>query len=289
MSDAVPRRWEVLDLGRVGIVGAGQIGTSLGIALRESGAPQEVAVFDRDPSVARQSVRLGGGDRVAANLEEVLSSDVVILAVPVPAIVAFIEEHGPGLRDGSLLLDVGSTKFAVVEAMRRYILPGVHAVGGHPMAGTQVPGPAGARRGLFRDRLFALSPARHDPEALVRARRLVELIDGRPFIIDADEHDRILARTSHLPHLLAFALSGITGGYDQKLKGTGLESATRLSRSDPEMVGGMISTNAAEVRTALEELRQELDAMEALLDSSELSSHLRKRAAAGVPPGHQRL
>lgn len=252
----------------VAIVGAGQIGTVIGLGLRAADVG-EVAVVDRDGAVAGRCVELGGADVALERTEQVLDRDVVILATPVPAIVAFLDEHGRRLRSGSLLIDTGSTKTMVVEAMRRSVRADVHAIGGHPIAGTERPGPDGADPSTLRGAIFALCPVRDDARAIALGSAIAEALHARPLVLDAALHDRIVARTSALPHLLSFALAHATrtlGADASTLAGSGYQGAVRLARSDPEMVAGLIATNAAQSRAALDELRDALDELAAHLD-----------------------
>lgn len=237
--------------GTVAIVGAGQVGTMLGLALSAAGS--EPALYDRDPEVARRSLARGAGGRVAVSLEEALASDTVVLALPVSAIVATIRSQAAAFRAGGLVIDTGSAKRQVVEAMRR--LPeSVHAIGGHPLAGTERSGPEGADVAQLKGAPFALCPVREDPEALDRARALVERLGARAVVIDAAEHDAGVARTSALPHLLAFALAAATRSAPPELASTGYRGAVRLAQSDPRMVASFVTANAPEVRAALAEL-----------------------------------
>ena len=245
-------------LGRVAIVGAGQVGTMLGLALREGGA--DVTLADRDARVAAASLARGAGDRVT-DPAEAPAADTVVLAIPVPEILAFLELSALELRPGTLLLDTGSVKAPVVEAMRRRVPAAVAAVGGHPLAGTERPGPEGADRERLRGATFALCPVRDDPEALERAALLVRAMGAEPVVIDAEEHDRTMARTSHLPHIVAAALALVARGCDPRLAASGLAGATRLAASDPDMVAGFLWANAAQVREATAELHAALDAL----------------------------
>lgn len=271
------------ELGSVAIIGAGQTGTALGLALVRSGATAgEITLFDRDPATARRSLALGAGHRAAARIEDALTADAVIMAVPVSAIVALLDAHGGSLRPGALLLDVGSTKHAVVQAMRRSTDPSVHAIGGHPIAGTERPGPEGADPATLQGATFALCPVRDDARALLLASLVVAAVGAVPLVIDAQEHDRAIARTIGLPHLLAFALEAAARPASDKhsaLAGPGLRGATRLARSDPAMVAAFCCTNASETRAAITELRAGLAALAACLDDEAALAHALAEAA----------
>lgn len=259
-------------LGSVSIVGAGQTGTALGVALGRSGAAREIALYDRDPDVARRSRSLGAGDRTVERIEDALRADTVILAVPVSAIVRIVDAHGRTLSPGTLLLDTGSAKRVVVDAMRRSVAPGVHAIGGHPLAGTERPGPEGADAAALSGAAFALCPVRDDPEAVRRARLVAVAVGAEPVVITAEDHDRAVARTIGLPHLLAFALEAVVrraDGAAGALVGPGVRGATRLARSDPGMVAALLAANAPETRAAIAELRAALDPLVARLDDED--------------------
>lgn len=256
-------------LASITIAGTGQTGTALGLALARSGLASEIALFDQDPATARRSLSLGAGHRTVARIEDALGADVLIIAVPVSAIVALIDSYGASLRPGTLLLDTGSTKRVVVEAMRRSVAPSVHAIGGHPVAGTERPGPDGADPATLHSATFALCPVRDDPEALRLARRVVAAVGATPLVIDAQAHDHAIARTIGLPHLLSFALeAAVRRGNEAHaaLAGPGLRGATRLARSDPAMVAALCAANASETRAAVDELRARLDSLMACLD-----------------------
>ena len=280
-------------LGSVAIVGAGQVGTMLGLALRGVGEDRgacEVTLFDRNPSTAAVSLGRGAGDRVLATAAEALGAGTIILALPVPDILGYLAEYGGRAQPGSLFLDTGSAKAEVVQAMRDCLAPGVHAVGGHPMVGTEGVGPAAAHPELLRDAAFVLTPVHDDAEALTRARALVRRLGARPLEMDAERHDTTVARTSHLPHVTAFAIAAAAGraasgpDFAPGLASTGYRSATRLADSNPYMVASFLSANRTHVRTGVQELRSWLTRFEAELETSpeQLGRFLAEAASQGA-------
>ena len=268
-------------LGRVAIVGTGQIGTMLGLALR--GIAEEVVLSDRRRGAVTESLARGAGDRVVP-IEEVVEADAVVLAVPVPEIVRLVETLGRSLRPGSLLIDTGSAKRTVVEAMRAHVPAQVRAIGGHPMAGTDRPGPSGARLDLIRGSTFALTPVREDPAAVARALALVDAVGARPVILEAELHDRVVAATSHAPHLVAAAVALASRALPPEtvrdLAASGFGGVTRLAASDPGMVAGFLVANADAVREALGAVREALDRAEASLEDPDALRVLFTEAAA---------
>ena len=253
-----------MTLGSVAIVGTGQVGTMLGLALRASGVPSEIVLLDRDAARAEASLARGAGDRVVNDPVEALARDVVVLAMPIPEIVRTLDEHGTRLAPGGLVVDTGSAKAVVVDAMRRTVPAGVHAIGGHPLAGTERAGPEGADPVRLVGATFVLTPVREDAVAVDRGMALARACGALPLVVDAETHDRVLARTSHLPHLLAYALACVAAdaGDDalvRALASSGFRDATRLAASDPEMVAGFVGANARELDTAVDELKIALD------------------------------
>lgn len=284
--------------GRVAVVGAGQVGTMLGLALRAAGSSSgisEVVLSDRNPVQVQRSLERGAGHRIAHGIEDILAADTVILALPVPEIVAWVGLYGGRLAPGTLLLDTGSTKGPVVAAIRRRVGATVHAVGGHPLAGTEHPGPDGAIPEMLEGAAFVLTPVREDPAALARAQTLVCLVGARPLVMDAAAHDRTVALSSHVPHVLAYALAAAAQGEGAETQilravvSTGFQGATRLASSDPAMVAGFLSANAGEVRRAIAAVRLRLDDLDGALEDTPrlrdlLAAAARSRAALLTVP-----
>jgi prephenate dehydrogenase len=248
------------------------VGSAL-MAARSQAGISSVGLFDIEPKVADAALALGAGDRVLTDPGSVLSRDVLILATPVGEIIAWLARFGRRLRQDQLLLDTGSAKTSVVAAMREHLNPSVRAIGGHPMAGNEGSGPAAAESGALNGATFVLSPVHRDEVALQRASELVRACAAVPLVIDAETHDRLVARTSHLPHLVASALANLAVSTGEELSqaralsGSGYRSSTRLAASDPTMVAGFLDANRKEVRAAFEDLRRELDRLVEALDT----------------------
>jgi prephenate dehydrogenase len=246
----------------------------LGLALRQAptqAGVEEVALYDRDRSTAQASLDRGAGDRLTIEYPEALDADVVILALPVPEILSTLARDGDLFNHEALVVDTGSAKGAVVEAMRRHLPTDVRALGGHPLVGTEVAGPFGARPEMLKGATFVVTPVRDDPEAMAKGRALVAALGARVMEIDATVHDRALARTSHLTHLAAFALLAVgeqpMSAGTESLVSSGYRDATRVGHSAPEMVAGFLWANHREVRVTLSEYIERLRELEALLEA----------------------
>ena len=243
---------------RVAIVGLGQIGASLGLALESAGGWHRVG-FDTRASARREAHAKGAVDEVATTLAAACrDAQLAVVAVPVDVLAGVIDRVAAALPDGAALLDTGSARGGgVTEALARASRR-VRAVGGHPIAGNERKGLAGASAQLFHSAPFALLPARGGVPPIVRT--LVRDIGAEPRIVTPAEHDRALARTSHLPWLVSRALAKLGGAAARsRLAGPGYASMTRLAAADPRIPAAYTRANAANVRAAWRKLRAELD------------------------------
>ena len=262
---------------RLTVAGVGLIGGSLALAARETGLVGEVVGFGRSEANLRLARERGIVDRFEREpAAAVAGADAVLLAAPVGACAALAESFRPHVGPRTLLTDVGSVKGTVVAALEaRWPAPG-RVVGGHPIAGSEEAGAGAARADLFRDRLCIVTPtAATQPEAVASVRRLWEGVGAQVEEMDAGTHDAILARVSHLPHLIAFALvdavahARAAGRPVGSYAGRGLLDTTRIAASSPEVWRDIVLANAGPLRGALAEFRGALDRLEHLLASGD--------------------
>lgn len=244
---------------RVCIVGLGLMGGSLGLALRQQRACRTVIGADSNPQTCAAALTLGAIDSTAGAPDEAAAhADVVVLATPVRAIIALVERLAPVLQPDALLMDLGSTKLGVVQAMAR--LPEhVQAIGGHPMCGKEQAGIAAAAAGLWRGAVFCLTPlpeGRTSPAALALAQQMALAVGARPLLLDAARHDRLVASSSHLPYLLSASLmlaAAEAAAPDPLLwqvAASGFRSTGRLAGSDAAMMLDVLLTNRVQVSGA---------------------------------------
>lgn len=233
---------------RVAVVGLGLIGGSLAAASRRAGA--WVQGYDSNGDVGHEAERLGLIDSRSDSLSSVLDGvDLVLLCVPVPAVLNLLPAVDRMTASSALILDTGSVKSAVLDVMEA--LPGAaRAIGGHPLAGKETSGPAAANPDLFRGLPFVLSSSSlTSAETLDRAVEFVAAVGAIPRLMEADRHDEVLARTSHLPQVLASALALCVSGDDAGYAGPGLRDMTRLAGSDPAMWRDILLLNGPRVVT----------------------------------------
>jgi prephenate dehydrogenase len=242
---------------RIALVGLGQIGGSLGLALAGSGWWR--TGYDSNAGARRRALRAGAIDRACPSAAEACAdSDLAVVAVPMDRMPAAITAAARALPGGAALLDTGSARGALVDALERARRLGVRAVGGHPLAGTHGRGFAAARADLFEGATFCLiGPAGGIPEVV---RSLVRRVGARALRVTAGEHDRAVARTSHLPYLVACAVRDMGRNAARRgLSGPSFADVTRVAASDPAMAEAYCRANAAEIAAAWRRLRDTLD------------------------------
>lgn len=262
---------------RACIVGTGLIGSSIGAALRRAG--WAVRGTDKNTEAAQEALRLGHFDQVCPGVGDcALEADAVILAAPVPDIIRLLPEVSRLARAEAVIVDTGSVKVPVAEAMRA--LPGAErAIGGHPVAGSHLTGPEPADADLFRGRPFVLCPTSlTSPETIDRALALVSDVGAVPSLMAATQHDRALAAVSHLPQVLSSLLA--LQPAERTLSGTGYRDMTRLAASDPAMWRDILLFNRVNVLESLATFRASLDDLTQTL-TLEDADHLERLLARG--------
>jgi prephenate dehydrogenase len=250
--------------GPVEVVGAGLLGTSIALACRRAGL--DVWLADINPEHVRTATGLAAG----APRPEGARPQLIVVAVPP-------DHHGPAIlaalgRSDAVVTDVGSIKS---EPLRRVLAhaPGSASryVGGHPMAGSERSGPLAASASLFDGRPWAITPHEGaEGGAIALVETLAALCGATPLRLSPEEHDHAVARTSHLPHLLAVLvasrLTDAPVGH-LALSGQGVRDVTRVAGGDPALWQQIVALNAEPLRGLLAEVREDLDALhQALTD-----------------------
>jgi prephenate dehydrogenase len=254
-----------MQLRSAAVVGLGLIGGSLARELAARGV--RVLGHDRDPHTLRAACVDGIVEPLGADFEGIRGAELVVLAVPVRATPAVLREMAPRLARARLVIDVGSTQCGGVAAAEAAGIGGVF-VGTHPLAGNHVSGWGAARTGLFRGARVFFCPTRATrPAAAALARELWESLGALPETIDADEHDRRLAWTSHLPQAAATALALALQqhGVVRAELGPGGRDTTRLAASSAEMWSDVVLANADALLPALAGLGAAVTALEAAI------------------------
>jgi len=229
---------------RVAIVGFGLIGSSVARVLRRDGLAGEIVACDASAEARARVLALGIADRaVASPAAAVRGADLVMLCTPVRSFGAIGAAMAPGLARGAIVSDVGSVKGAVVEALAPHIPRGVHLVPGHPIAGTENSGPDAGFAELFQGRWCVLTPPEGtSARAVARVARFWRRAGMEIATMSPAHHDRVLAITSHVPHLIAYTIVSTVSDLEEtmraeviKFAASGFRDFTRVAGSDPTM------------------------------------------------------
>jgi prephenate dehydrogenase len=261
---------------KIAILGLGLMGGSLALGLRGKCA----AIYGIDLQSATLELALSqhivdNADSDPATL--LPKADLVVLSAPVPAILSLLEQLPSLTPNPCIVMDLGSTKRLIVEAMSR--LPErFDPLGGHPICGKEKLSLANAERTLYYAAPFLLTPLeRTSPRALSAARQIIEALGAKVRLLDALEHDRILASTSHLPFLLSSALALSTPPEAASFIGPGFKSVSRLAGTPASMMSGVLRSNRENILNAISGLQDHLAQIKSALadeDDSRLEAIL---------------
>jgi cyclohexadieny/prephenate dehydrogenase len=242
------------------IVGVGLIGGSIGLAAKHRGLAERIVGVGRRPEPLQFAQDHGILDAQTPHLTEgVRNADLVVFCTPVQYIVDLALAAAPNCPAGCLLTDAGSTKAAIVEALEEHLPPGIHFVGSHPLAGSEKQGPEHAFANLFDGRLTVVTQtSRTDRAALDQTAAFWQALGSRVRIMSPEEHDRALATTSHLPHLVAASLASMLPTGLHSLTASGFRDVTRIAAGDPSLWTGIFASNRSAVLDALQHLDDQL-------------------------------
>lgn len=256
---------------RVALIGIGLIGSSLARVLRRDSPDTTIIACARRPETLAAVERLELADEITHDpAAAVGDADLVVVATPISAYGEIGRQIGPALKPGAILTDVGSVKEAVIRDLGPYVPPDVHFVPGHPVAGTEHSGPESGFAELFRDRWCVLIPLPEtDPAAVATVGRMWERAGMRVVTMNAAHHDRVLAMTSHLPHLIAYTIVGTATNLEESLKSeviafsaSGFRDFTRIAASDPVMWRDIFLNNREAVLEILQRFSEDLTALQ---------------------------
>ena len=255
---------------KIAIIGLGLMGGSLALGLRGKCA----ALYGVDPHLPTLELALSqhivdyADSDPATLLPEV---DLVILSAPVPAILTLLEQLPTFTPNSCIVMDMGSTKKLVVESMSR--LPAhFDPIGGHPICGKEKLSLANAERTLYYAAPFLLTPlGRTSSRAISAANQIIEALGAKGKTLDAVEHDRILASTSHLPFLISSALTLTTPQDVTPFVGPGFKSTSRLAGTSSSMMLGVLQSNRENVLNALHGMQSQLVEIEAALSADDFA------------------
>ena len=268
---------------RVTLIGLGLIGSSMARAMKRGGLAGHIVGAARSADTRQKSLELGFIDSAEEDMAEaVRDADLVVICTPLGTYEAVAKAMAPGLKKGAIISDVGSCKSQVIADINKHRPDGVHLVAGHPIAGTENSGPEAGFAELFDGRYLILTPTEDtDPQATKKVRDLWQKIGSIVEIMSPEHHDRVLAITSHLPHLIAYTIVGTASDLENQLyrehaeaeqlvktnevirySGSGFRDFTRIAGSDPTMWRDVFLTNREATLEMLGRFQEDLVALQ---------------------------
>ncbi len=275
---------------RVAIIGLGLLGGSIGLAVREYLPQVTTTGYDADPATRARAAERGLVGAVCDSAAvAVCEADLVILCVPVGAMRAAAAGIAAALPAGAVISDVGSSKQSVAMTLAE-VLPGHAVIPAHPVAGTERSGPDAGFATLFQQRWCILTPPDNaDPVQVAALAAFWEALGAHVEIMDARHHDRVLAVTSHLPHLIAYTIVGTASDLEQVSRGEvikysagGFRDFTRIAASDPTMWRDVFLSNKDAVLEMLQRFSEDLTALQKAIrvgDGDALFAHFQRTRA----------
>ena len=262
------------------IVGLGLIGGSLGKALLKNQICHEIWGTDTSTPVLIQGLEDGAITNYSESKAETFrNAELVIIAAPVDKIIQVLEECMPYIPDGALVTDTGSVKEKIVTRAISLAKDRVEFIGGHPMAGSEKEGISAANAELLVGHTYIFTP--HKP--LEKYNRLNDYIQAikeigmEPEFLKPDEHDRIVANLSHLPHLIAAVLMTSVGTKCtptemKTFTGNGLKDTTRISAGSPELWSQILTMNRANILNGLDKFKTAINILQQSLQNNDVAS-----------------
>jgi cyclohexadieny/prephenate dehydrogenase len=256
---------------RVAFIGIGHIGSSLARLLRRDKLAGTIVACARRRDTLDTVLRLGLAEEVTDDpAAAVKNADLVVVATPLSTYAEIGKAIAPALKAGAIVTDVGSVKELVLRDFLPLLPDSVHLVPGHPVAGTENSGPESGFAEVFRNRWCILTPVPFgDAGALAKITRMWQAGEMQVVTMDAAHHDRVLAITSHVPHLIAYTIVGTATDLEETLKSevikfsaSGFRDFTRIAASDPVMWRDIFLNNREAVLEVLQRFNEDLTALQ---------------------------
>jgi prephenate dehydrogenase len=262
---------------KITIVGVGLLGGSVGLAARQRQLAREVAGYVRRKSSLKDCERVGAVDNATTDLLAAVSNaDLVILCTPLAQMRSLAKQFLPALKRGAIVTDVGSVKAGVVRELETIIArTGAHFVGSHPMAGGEKMGVLAARSDLFANAVNILTPTKKSNAGAVRKlEKFWKSLGARILKMDVAQHDLLVSRSSHLPHLIAATLANLVLNpalpkTQAALCATGFRDTTRVASGSPEMWRDIALANRANLSKSVTAFINELKKFQGVLKRSD--------------------
>ena len=267
-------------LPRVCVLATGLIGASVGMACKAYGAAEKVSVWSRRSSTRTEAEGQDWCDDIFATPEEAAEScNLIVICSPVENIIPLYRAILPSLQPGAIVTDTGSTKSRICHGAEAEGNSGGRFIGSHPMAGSEKTGMKHARADLFRNHPCFITPTEETNHGVVeKITQFWEALGAVTTVTPPEEHDRIVAHISHLPHLVASSICTFLSNKDPHWashSGSGLMDTTRIAAGDPAIWKSIIETNMEEIRGALSQYQVELQRFQEVLAEGDMGEMVR--------------
>jgi cyclohexadieny/prephenate dehydrogenase len=262
---------KVFTFNRVTFIGFGLINSSLARIFKLKSLSKEICAYSRRKETRLKINDLNIVDQVYDDLKKsVENSDLIILGVPVGSMGDIVKEFSSSIKPGAIVTDVGSVKKGIIDSILPILSKDVHFVPGHPIAGTENSGPEAGFADLFKGRWCILTPNENtSKKAVETVKNIWQEAGMKVTLMDADYHDRVLAITSHIPHLVAYSIVGTVTELEDQLKtevikysAGGFRDFTRIAASDPIMWRDVFLNNSEAVLEMLGRFIEDLTALQ---------------------------
>lgn len=253
---------------RIAIIGVGLIGGSLGLAVKKRNLARVVVGIGRRPSSIRKALRRGAIDIGTEDLAKgAAGADLVVIATPVCLVPKIARAIAGSLKDGAVLTDAGSTKGEIVRAVEGCVSPKIFFAGSHPLAGSEKRGVLFADKDLFKGSIVIVTKTKKTKSRAVKTldRFWRSLGAARVVIKSPEEHDKIVAEISHIPHIAATALVNSTDRKSLEFAAAGFKDTTRIAAGDPEVWRDICITNKKEILRSLDRYEGRVSRLKALI------------------------
>jgi prephenate dehydrogenase len=265
---------------KITIIGVGLLGGSIGLAARKRRVAGEIAGFVRSKKNISDCEKFGATDFATTDLLAAVSnSDLIILCTPLAQMLPLAKQFLPALKRGAIVTDVGSVKAGVVRELESLVQKsGAHFVGSHPMAGAEKTGVAAARENLFENAVCVLTPTKKsNANAVRKLEQFWKSLGARVLELDAAQHDLLVSRSSHLPHVVAATLANLvlnpaSPKTQAQLCATGFRDTTRIASGSPEMWRDIALTNRKNLSRSLDAFIFDLQKFQRGLKKSDAKS-----------------
>ncbi len=258
---------------KITLIGVGLLGGSLGLAAKRRRLAGSVVGFVRRKASVAECKRAGAVDRATLDLRDAVEgADLVVLCTPIARMRPLVKQMLPMLKRGAIVTDVGSVKASVVRDLEKLVAgAGGHFVGSHPMAGAEKTGVVASRADLFSNAVCVVTPTRKSNKQAVRkVEQLWKSLGARLLMLSPEEHDELVSRSSHLPHVVAAGLANLVLNPKHQpeqalLCANGFRDTTRVASGSPEMWRDIALANRENLSVALGRLMSDLEKFQRVL------------------------